>query len=217
MEKQGLQGTAYADDNTGCAWTYFSLETTNAPNSGEKCSVIKYLLYLLILFPSISLPNECLISCRCPAPNLTTFTHIHIMYQEVTGRVRIGKGKQGPLWELHGTALSCMLNAEVDWSGLISQGSKRLCGSDGEEDENLHHRRDPRVACGGRCSKLTLRSAEWEATPPPMTACSVTGWSSRDSGRVSAWLLCRFLGHSISLVSYRVFIRMLSVLEIGSF
>lgn len=212
MEKQGLQGTAYADDNTGCAWTYFSLETTNAPNSGKKCSVIKYLFYLLILFPTISLPNERLISCRCPVPSPTTFTHIHIMYQEVTGRVTIRKGKQGPLWELHGTALSCMLNAEVDWSGLISQGSKRLCGSDGEEDENLHHRRDPRVACGARCSKLTLGS-----NTPAHDSLQCDRWSSRDSGRVSAWLLCRFLGHSISLVSYRVFIRMLSVLEIGSF
>lgn len=41
MEKQGLQGTAYADDNTGCTWTYFSLETTNAPNSGEKMQCYK--------------------------------------------------------------------------------------------------------------------------------------------------------------------------------
>lgn len=39
------------------------------------------------------------------------------------------------------------------------------------EDENLYHRRDPQVACGVRCSKVTLRSAEWEATPLPMTAC----------------------------------------------
>lgn len=102
------------------------------PTLGKKCSVVKHLFYLLILFPTMSLPNECLISFRCPAPSPTTFTHICIMYQEVTGRVTVRKRKKGSPWELHGTALSCMLNAEVDWSWLISQGNKRLCGSDGE-------------------------------------------------------------------------------------
>lgn len=83
------------------------------------------------------------------------------------------------------------------------------------EDENPYHRRDPQVARGVRCSKVTLRSAEWEATPLPMTDCSDRQGDPVET--VAEGGSAYFLGHSISLVSYRLFIRMLSVLEIGSF
>lgn len=87
------------------------------------------------------------------------------------------------------------------------------------EDENLHHSRDPQGACGMGRSKVTLRPAEWEATPLPMTPCSEPGWTSWDSGQERKPLFgscgC-FLRHSTSLVSYRL-LECLMFLRLGLF
>lgn len=129
---------------------------------------MQYYKVFVLSFDSVfqmSLPNEGFASFpTCPSTPSPSFTHICKMFQEVKVRVAVRDRKQGAHWELQSTVGSGTLNAEVSGSWHRLQGNKD-CWWNG-----VGGWRDPQVACGLGCSKVTLRSAEWEAASLPMTA-----------------------------------------------
>lgn len=185
-------------------WTHFSLETMDTPNSGKKCSVIKYFFIFWHCFPKwVYQMNVLFPSLPCPQPH-----HLYTHRPNVSGgnRERDRKRKQGPPWEHPSTALNCILNAEVTGSYHRSQGNKRLCGSAGEgEWDSIPQQRPTRIIWGGVQQSDPEASRVGSNTPAHDSlqwdrVIQLKQWPRKEE----PWLCGYFPRHSISLVSYRL-------------
>lgn len=139
---------------------------TQAVCASEK---MQYYKVFVLSFDSVfqmSLPNEGFPSFpACPSTPSPSFTHICIiMYQEVK---KSGSGRKKTRSTLGTAEYGWERNTQCRGEWVLAQTSReqRLCWWSG-----VGGWRDPQVACGLGCSKVTLRSAEWEAASLPMTA-----------------------------------------------